>query len=536
MNALTGTGRLFLLYLRRDRLVATCWVVFLPLLVVSQVASYETMLPTETDRVNFVAQVGGNAALTAFSGRLYGDALGNLAMWKIGDIAYTLVAFMAVLSVIRHTRAEEESGRAELVGSTVVGRFASLTASLLLAWAVSLAAGLLTALGMIGYGLDTPGSFTVALGMTGPGLVLAAVAGLAAQLTERARTAGAIAFTVLGLQYLIRFTADGGGILWLRWLSPNGWSHLMRPFGGDLWWVFLLPVAACLAISAAAYRLAARRDLGAGVLQSRPGPAVAAPGLRSSPAMAWRLERGQLLGWTGAYAGFSAITAGVANGIPEIAEQAGPQIEEFFRRYTASPDADLSDTFIWMVLLSLAGIATLYPMLSAVRLRAEETSGRAELLLSTPVGRVRWAGGHLLFAALGSLTTMTASGLAAGLVYGLTTGDVGAHLPRVLGAALSLVPAVWAVGAVGILALGLIPRWAVATVWVVFMFQQLFGEQIGPALGIDYWIANAVVPMHHIPKVLTGAEFDATPLLVLTVLAVALGGVGLTALKRRDLT
>src|SRR5262249_54757343 len=156
--------------------------------------------------------------------------------------------------------------------------------------------------------------------------------------------------------------------------------------------------------------------------------------------------------------------------------------------------------------VSLAGVATLYPMLATLRLRTEETSGRAELTLSASVTRTRWAASHLVFAATGGASTMAAGGLGAGLVYGLSMGDLGTHLSRVLGAALALVPAVWTIGAIGMLAFGLVPRAAVAVIWVVFLSQQVFGEAVGPALGIDYWIANTIVPMHHIPKILTGAS------------------------------
>jgi ABC-2 type transport system permease protein len=175
-------------------------------------------------------------------------------------------------------------------------------------------------------------------------------------------------------------------------------------------------------------------------------------------------------------------------------------------------------------------------MMATMRLRVEESTGRAELTLSTPVDRIRWAASHLLFAALGSVTTMGAGGLAAGLVYGLTTGDVATQLPRVLAAALALVPAIWTIGAIGVLAFGALPRLAVALVWLVWLLVNLFGESIGPALGVDYWIANAVVPMHHIPKLLTGAQFTATPLITLTGLTAVFVAVGLTALRRRDLT
>ncbi|WP_431917488.1 hypothetical protein [Nonomuraea jabiensis] len=115
--------------------------------------------------------------------------------------------------------------------------------------------------------------------------------------------------------------------------------------------------------------------------------------------------------------------------------------------------------------------------------------------------RGSWAVSHLVFAAAGGASVMAAGGLGAGLMYGLSMGDVGTQLPRVLVVALALVPAVWTVGAIGMLAFGLVPRLAVAVIWVI----------------------------------LTGAAFSATPLIVLTLLTLALAGIGLAAFQRRDL-
>jgi hypothetical protein len=102
----------------------------------------------------------------------------------------------------------------------------------------------------------------------------------------------------------------------------------------------------------------------------------------------------------------------------------------------ATPDAGIADTFIWLIILSLAGLAALYPMLATLRLRTEETSGRAELTLSTAVGRVPWGTAHLVIAAVGPALMLASAGLAAGLVHGVVTGDLADQLPRVWAAAL----------------------------------------------------------------------------------------------------
>ncbi|EUA73340.1 ABC superfamily ATP binding cassette transporter membrane domain protein [Mycobacterium xenopi 4042] len=71
------------------------------------------------------------AGQRALYGQIYADNLGAVGIWKAG-MFHLLIAIAVILTVIRHTRADEETGRAELLDSTSVGRYASLTAALLL--------------------------------------------------------------------------------------------------------------------------------------------------------------------------------------------------------------------------------------------------------------------------------------------------------------------------------------------------------------------------------------------------------------------
>ncbi|WP_433246326.1 ABC transporter permease [Streptosporangium sp. CA-135522] len=526
MNSLIGTGALIRLALRRERVMTPLWIALLVVMTVGQVKRYAQTFPTTQAIADFAAEMGGNRALIAFGGEIYSPTLGGMTVWKIADIVYTLIGLMAVLTVVRHTRAEEESGRAELVGSAVVGRFAALTASLVVTCAASLLTGLVIALGMTGAGLDATGSLALGIGMTVPGLIFAGVAAVTTQLTERARTATALASGVLAVSYVLRFVADGSGQEWIKWLSPQGWSHLIRPYADERWTPLALGLSVALLTIAVAYRLAARRDLGTGLIPQRPGPATAAPGLRSPLALAWRLQRGLLLGWTTGFAVMGVFFGGLAATIPEVAGE-GASIQEFFRRYAGPEGSSLTDAYLWLIALSLGYTAALYPALATLRLRGEESTGHTEMLLATPVGRLRLAASHLVFAALGPVAVLAA----AGLTMGLATGDT----VRVLGATLVQVPAVWTVGGVAVLAFGLLPRLAAAISWGAFLFVNLFGEVLGPILGMDYWIANTAVPFHHLPKILSGGEFAATPIVALTAVAALLCGAGLLAYRRRDI-
>ena len=74
-----------------------------------------------------------NPAAKAFSGPghgladyTYGAMMGNEYL----GFMLIFVALMSVLIVVRHTRTEEETGRAELIRSGPVGRYAQLTAAL----------------------------------------------------------------------------------------------------------------------------------------------------------------------------------------------------------------------------------------------------------------------------------------------------------------------------------------------------------------------------------------------------------------------
>ena len=126
---------------------------------------------------------------------------------------------------------------------------------------------------------------------------------------------------MLALVYLFRAVGDAagaGGPRWLTWLSPIGWAQQFRPYAGNRWWVLLVTIGFAMVVGGTAFTLAARRDLGTGLLPTRPGPANAAPGLRSSVALAWRLQRGALTGWGVGFVLIGALLGGMAGNVGEF--------------------------------------------------------------------------------------------------------------------------------------------------------------------------------------------------------------------------
>ncbi|MFI6604124.1 ABC transporter permease [Nonomuraea sp. NPDC050536] len=520
---MTGTWKLAKLILRRERLIAPAWILLLAVLAAGQAKRYLQTFPTPQAIADFAREMAANKALTAFGGEVYSSTVAGMAVWKNADAIYTVLGLLAILTVVRHTRGEEESGRAELVGAGVVGRLAPLTAAVLVTSSLMVITGLVSAAGMIKMGFDVTGSLAFGAAIAGVGLVFTGIGAVAAQLTEGARTAIGLAAIGLGVSYLLRFVADGSGLGVLKWLSPQGWSHLVKPYADNHWAVLLLSLALAAISTLVAYRLAARRDLGHGVIPQRPGPAGSTR-LRSPLALAWRLQKGLLTGWIAGYAVAGLVLGSLALSIPEVSKQ-GAAVQEFLRRYTAGEGATMTSAYLWLIALSLGYVASLYPLLALLRLRGEETGGRAELLLTTPVSRLAWAGSHLLIALAGSATILVVAGLGLGIASGDALG--------VLGGTLVQIPAVWVLAGVGVLAFGLLPRAAAGISWAAFLFVNLFGEVLGPILGIDYWIAKYFVPFPNLPMVLSGEPFTAAPLLVMTAITAVLAGAGLAALNRR---
>ena len=520
---MTNVWILVRLALRRDRVMIPAWVLGLGAAVAVTASSYSELYADAAERREVVATLGRTPATLALYGRIYDDSIGALVAWRLGGIALALAGLMSILIVVRHTRAEEETGRAELVGAGVVGRRAPLAAALIAAAIADVALGAAVALAAVAVGLGAVGALALGLVFALVGLTFAAVAAVAAQLTASARAANGLAVAVLGAAFGLRAIGDAGPH-WLAWLSPLGWGQAVRAYADERWWLLLaLAVAGRRSWSASRVRLAARRDLGAGLLPPRRGPARGALG--SPLALAWRLQRGALAGWA---AGFTILGAAFGSIAQDIGDVIGdsPEVRDALRRLGGAES--LADTYLAATLQILALIAAGYAVAATLRLRAEETSGRAEPLLATAVSRTRWALGHAAVALGGTAALLFAAGLAAGVAHALQTGDAG-QVPRVLAAALAQVPAAWVLAGLALALFGLAPR-AVTAAWAALAAFLALG-QLGAVLELSQ--RSSTSPRSPTARSSPAARATLAPLW-LTALAAALAAAGLAGLRHRD--
>jgi polyether ionophore transport system permease protein len=522
----SGTWQLFRLALRRDRVMAPVWIAVFAIVAASSAATAKGLYPTIAGRVAAANTSNGTPALVALYGFIYDPtSLGALAVFKLSGVGSALVALLGIVLVVRHTRAEEESGRVELVSAGVVGRYAPVTAALLVAVGANLVLGGCTAAGLAGAGLPAAGSVAFGAAWAAAGIVFAAVAAVTAQLTTVARAATGLAGALLGVAYLLRAAGDASSATWLSWLSPIGWGQQLRPYAQERWWVLPIPLAFTLLVVAVAYGLVARRDLGAGILPDRPGPARGT--IRGPLELAWRLQRGTLVGWTAGAAVLGAVLGNIASNVGGFLES--DQAREAFSRLGGGQQ-NLTDAFL-AADLSIAGVmVAAFGVQAALRLRAEETGLRAEPVLATGVGRVRWAASHLTVALAGTALLMLVTGLAAGLSYGIQQHDLGTLWP-ILGGAVGQVPGAWVIVGCTVAAFGLAPR-ASVTGWVVLFAVLVVGE-FGALLGLKQWVLD-LSPYAHLPR-LPGGAVNIAPLAWVLAIAVLLAVTGLASFRRRDL-
>jgi ABC-2 type transport system permease protein len=526
VNTLIGTRHLVRLALRRDRFLLPVWIILFAILPYSSAAATISLYTTPESLVGPATAVNDSPALLALYGRIYDvTSLGAVSLFKLNAFGAALVAIFAIILMVRHTRGEEEAGRLELVGATVIGRHAPLAAAFLVTVGSVLTIGLLTAAFLVGAGLSATGSIAFGAAWAAVGAAFAAVAGITAQVTSSARAASGLAIALLGLAYVLRAVGDAGSPTWLSWLSPVGWGQHLRAYQGERWWVLLLPVAFALGVTAVAFLLVQRRDHGAGLFPDRLGPESARAMLGHPLGLAWRLQRGSLYGWLVAFLFLGLLFGNLAANVSGFLDS--PNAQELLQRLGGVQG--LTDSFI-STELSFVGIAAAaYGIQATLRLRSEEAALRSESILATGVTRLGWASSHVIVALLGTAVLLAGAGLAAGITHSASTGRA-EDLWRVLVAAVVRVPAAWVLVGIAVAVFGLVPRWALAG-WIALVVFLVLGE-FGPLFELPQAVMD-ISPFAHSPS-LPGGAFSALSLAALVLLAGSLVTIGFVGFRRRD--
>lgn len=516
----TGAGQLLRLALRRDRLRLTVWIVVLTALVGYTPGALELAYPDEAQRLARIELLKTPAGIL-LSGPMFGVNETALGAMLASELMLTLIvatSILAVLTVVRHTRAAEEDGSAELVLAAAVGRQARTAAALavVLATCAVLTATMTIALGAAG--LDVIDSAALALGVTTVAMLFAAVAAVTAQLWRTARSATGSALAVLAAAVLVRGVGDvidhSGSAL--SWCSPIAWAQQMRAFAGLRWWPLAMVFAATAVLMLVAAALERRRQYDQGTIPAT-GDRPRARRVGGVFGLHTTLQRGQTVGWT-----IGLFAAGLVFGSMTQALLDAAVDNELITRMLS---AEGTDGVYTVMTQFLAAAASAYVVSSVLRVFADERKGLGEVVLAQPVPRWWWLSSAVLSAIMGAAVLMFFAGLGNGLGAALTVGDANTVI-RLTGAGLAFVPALAVLAAVAALAVAVQRMW-IGWLAVAFVVSTLY---LAALLRLPQWL----VDLSPIGQITAPREWPLGAMTVMVVATAVLTVVAAGLYRRRD--
>ncbi|WP_438354423.1 ABC transporter permease [Microbacterium sp. CJ88] len=533
---MSGFGALLAQRLRRDRVQVPMWAVGTALLALLTYVGVHQSFGTAADRMALLATAAANPVVLLFRGLPSGPDEGAFVAFLIFPFLAMLAAFMSSFLAVRHTRGEEEPGRAELVAGTPAGRTTPLLATIAHGVLANAVLAVLTALALVACGFPGPGSWIAGVGAAAVGLVFLGVGLVAAQAFSTSRGANALGVWVLLVTYLLCGIGNALGTpsadlqriesSWLTWVSPFGWGENTRPFADDAVWPIVLCAAVAAVLAGVAVVLQATRDVGAGFVDERPGRVHARPVLATPLALVWRLTWPGIVGWIVG----GVLTGVIATKLASVLGQAAsalPSVQAILDALTK--DGSLAQGAIVIFFTMLGILAAACGVQVVCRARQEEAHGTAEPVLSSAVDRVRWLAGYVAVGFAGIVLVI------AGAVVGATAGLATLPAPdwTLLGDVLVTGGGQVAAASVFLVVTALVfvvaPRLTIPLGWTLVALGMILGL-FGALFGFPDWLVH-LAPIADAPTV-TGAGVDLNGLWWL-VLAVVVGAAASLALMRR---
>ncbi|GAA3403485.1 ABC transporter permease [Paenibacillus hodogayensis] len=529
MNAFTGTLRHIRLFLRRERWMIFLWIGLGILIPQSTVSSAAAFLATGGSLEEFANEMAGNPVVRALLGSVHSETLGGIVAWRSSGQMVILFALFSILTVIRHTRAEEEAGRRELLLSAPIGKLAAPTAILIVVCGIEAIIGVLIATTLSGNGVMFSESLLMGLTMAAAGWVFAAIALLCGEWSRSSSGARGLAFTSLGIQLLVQMINNGnGGYTPLKWLTPMAWNRISLPFAENRWIFLLYPIVIAVLISSCAFWFCLKRDLGSGIYQGRE-PQLNKSYPRTPLALAWRQQRGLFVSWVVAIALTGDAVGMVAASVMDVP---GMDVLNQLGDYGWMNQMAGADAFISIFVYALCFAFPIYGILSVQKMRVEETEQRAELLLSLPVSRNEFIQSHLVFSFGGMAVILLAFGISLGLGYGWASGE--SQVWRMLITCMAKLPAIWLFTGVAVMLYGFIPKIsALGSFGVLGLVAAL--ELLWESHFIGWeWLSLSPLAYVHYSKVFVGT-FPLLATIVLTIITGILAIAGSWKFRKREI-
>ncbi|TKC16184.1 ABC transporter permease [Robertmurraya kyonggiensis] len=528
-NAFTNTGKLTRLIFRLDRIRIPLWIIGLAIFTFIVPPTFDGLYPSQQDR-DAITSTLANPAMTAMlgPGDLENYTIGAMTAHEMLLMTAVITGLMAILLVTKHTRADEEDGRIEMIRSLPSGRLSYLNATLAVTSGAFLLLTLVIGFGLFGFGIesmDLEGSLLYGAALGGTGLVFAGVTAVFAQLSESSR--GTIGWSVAILlgAYLFRAITDLSNEA-LSWLSPLGWVTKAEVYSSNNWGPIVLMLAVAILLFVIANYLNSIRDLEQGFIASRPGKRNASRLLQSPIGLAFRLQRTGFISWA---IGMYVLGASYGSIFGDL-ESFFEGNEMYQQMLQLSEGASLVEQFIPTLMVVISLIATIPPIMAINKLRGEEKKGRLDHLLGRAVSRSRLLGSYLILSVVNGFVMLSLSAI--GLwSAGNAVVENGMDFGMLFGAAFVYYPAMLVMIGLAAFLNGFLPK-QTSLVWIYILYS-FFVLYLGNMMQFPNWVGQ-LSPFGHVPQVpIEDATF--MPLFILSVIAVGLMILSFIGFRKRDI-
>ena len=539
MSAVPGAGRLagprrastalVALDLRLVARGALALMALVPGLTAVVVLQYGVTFASPDDVRSLQVLVGNPAIRVMFGVPRALDEAGGFTVWRIGTFTAVAVGAWSLATAARLIRGAEDTGRTWLVLVGPLRLRGALLAHLLVVAAVPLVLGLEIWVAMVAAGAAGRGAAVHATGVAVTGLLFAAVGAVASQLLSGRRAASGLAAGLLVVGLLVRMVADGVSSLgWALWSTPFGLLSLSAPYADDRWAPLGVLAGMAAVAGAAAWVLAGRRDVGSSLVAGRESRPPRLRLLSGDWGFAVRRSLPALGGWSSALGAYFLLIGLLAVSLTEFLAE-NPRFAEAAAAAGFGGLATVQG-YVASLLLLLPVAVGLFATARVAHQAEDEAAGRVPLLLSRPVGRVRWAGQHAAAVAAGCVLLCVLAGSTAWL--GTRAVGAGLGYGEAVAGALNVVPVAWLSLGAAVLALGWAPR-VVTLVGALPVVGGFVLWVLADALDWPAWVSR-LSPFTHVAPVPAAAPDWPAQAAILAVAALLLA-VGLAGFARRDL-
>jgi ABC-2 type transport system permease protein len=536
VSRLYGLGSIYAKTMRDSRLAFIVAAGLLGGLSLVMGAAISTVFPTPESRLEVDKLIGGMPPqMVDFFGKPVGlGTLGGYLTWKYGLIFVLATSLWSILGLSSTLAGEASRGSLDIVATTPFGKrrialekvAAHLTVVVL---ALAFMAAMIT-LSSNAFGDAALGDPISALQAIGFALWLGCVAlffgGMAFALAPLLGRAGAAG--VAGIALALLWTVHGLDAGPLAVLSPFRWLENHIPLVGQFDW----PALALVGITgfvflAIGVELFARRDLRVTVGIGLPQLPADVLGVRGPTSRAFGEQLPRSIWWG---LGLGVMGALLASLVGPMSAQLAGDANLLKVLQTVFPGFDLTSAGGFLqVFVELFFIAAGFAAATLVsKWASDETGGRLEEVLATPLTRVRWlvSGAIAAFIGVAIITLIFALGVAGGSASG------GATAGTALLGSLSL--GLYAAALIGVgIAVGGIWRTSLAAEVVALLVVATYLlDLLAPPLNLPDWVHQLALTAHFGQPML--GQWDIVGVVACLVLAV--GGVTLGAwgLARRD--